>query len=148
MMTANSTTSSLSGRTFLLVSYAPGRQDVVEHCLDLRLAPSAAGLDVAEQPLDVADLRGHRLDVAHGLLHRGELVDDAVEAFAHLLLDGGVKLLVYGLVDVGELRLVALTQFAQLEVQQLANGLELCAGLLDGLGLTLGQRQAQFTLIA
>ena len=110
--------------------------------LHLRLAPSAAGLDVAEQPLDVADLRGHRLDVAHRLLHRGELVDDTVEALAHLLLDGGVQLLVYGLVDFGELRLVALAQFAQLEFQELANGLELCAGLFGGFGLALGQRQA------
>ena len=59
-----------------------------------------------------------------------------------------MKLLVYGLVDFGELRLVALTQLAQLEVEKLANGLELCAGLFDGFGLALGQCQAQFALIA
>ena len=97
-----------------------GRQDVVEHRAHLRLAPAAARLHVGEQPLDVADLRGDRLHVAHRLLHRGELVDHPVEALVHLLLDRGVELFVHGLLDFGELRLVALAHLAQPRLDQRA----------------------------
>jgi hypothetical protein len=138
--TAKSTISLLSSRKVGLV--AAGGEDVVEHGADLRLAPAAAGFYVGKQALDVADLGGDRLHVAHGFLHRGELVDDAGETGGHLLLDRLVQLLVHGLFDLGELGVVGLAQLAQAGVEQGAGEF----GLLGGLVAFLGQGGAQMRL--
>ena len=87
---------------------------------ELGLAPAAARLHVGEERLDVADLRGDRLHVAHRLLHGGELVDHALEARLHLLLDGCVQLLVDGLLDLGEAERAGFGDLPQLGLEQRA----------------------------
>jgi hypothetical protein len=94
------------------------RQHILEHRAELRLAPAAARLHVAEQTLDVADLRRHRLDIAERLLHGRELIDDAREALLHLLLDRGMKLLVYHRLHLGEPLLVAFPQHRELRIER------------------------------
>ncbi len=120
-----------------------GRKDIVQHGAYLRFAPAAAGFHIGEQPLDIADLRSDRLHVAHRLLHGCELVDDAIEALVHLLFDRGMKLFVYGLLNLGQLGFVAFTQFAQLGFQHPARGFELRADVGPGLALTVRQGQPQ-----
>ena len=142
MRTANSTASLLSGTHLAVGLVLAGRQDVVQHRAHLCLAPAAARLHVGEQPLDVADLRGDRLHVAHRLLHRGELVDHPVEALVHLLLHRGVELLVHRLLDFRELRLIAVAHLAQLALQHRADAFEVCADLLALLTLLARQSRA------
>ena len=108
--TAKSTISSLAVVKLVVGLETAHRQHVFQHGAQLRLTPAAARLDVAEQALDVADLRRHRLDIAQRLLHRRELIDDAREALLHLLFDRRMELLIHHRLHLGQPLLVALTQ--------------------------------------
>ena len=96
MMTANSTSSAAILAQLAVGLVGAGGQQVVEQHAKLGLAPAAARLHVGEDAAEIADLRGGRLHVAHRLLHGGELVEHALEARLHLLLDRLVQLLIDG----------------------------------------------------
>ena len=97
---------------------AAHRQHILEHRAQLRLAPAAARLDVAEQALDVADLRRYRLDIAERLLHRRELIDDTGETLLHLLFDCRMELLVHHRLHLGETALIRLPHQRELRVER------------------------------
>jgi len=69
----------------------------------LDFAPGAAGLDVAQYPLEVADARSQRLHFAKAPMHLFETVADQLEGFAEALLECGVQLFVHGAAHLLEL---------------------------------------------
>ena len=97
------------------------REHVLQQRAQMHLAPGAALLDVGEDALEVADLRRDGLDVGHRLLHLAELVDHALEAAGHLLLDRRRQRFADGVLDRSEPLRRLLAHLAQLGLQQRAS---------------------------
>ena len=110
-----------------------GGQHILQQRAKLQLAPGAAGFHVGENSLQVADLHGHGLHVAHGALQLGELVDDALKAALHLGLDRLVQLLGHAALDGRKAQRRLLAHLTQLRFQQGA-GVALVPGHAGGQG--------------
>src|SRR3546814_824510 len=110
-----------------------------EQRAQLHLAEGAAGLDVAEHALEVADADRQLLHLAQAALHRFQALGDELERRVQAGVERGLQLFIDGGAHLFELRCVVGLQLLQLRLER---GAHLADALLVALG-QLGQALAE-----
>src|SRR3546814_14490482 len=100
------------------------RQYLLEQRAQLHLAEGAAGLDVAEHALEVADADRQLLHLAQAALHRFQALGDELERRVQAGVERGLQLFIDGGAHLFELRCVVGLQLLQLRSEERRVGKE------------------------